>query len=65
MSTNLFSDLKNAKLDPGLRAANRALEIQPDSTKAMYRKAKVCSHSQIITRLQYNNGYMMIECNFT
>jgi len=36
-----ISDLKNAKLDPGLRAANRALEIQPDSTKAMYRKAKL------------------------
>lgn len=36
-----ISDLKNAKLDPGLRAANRALEIQPGSTKAMYRKAKL------------------------
>ena len=33
--------MKQEKCDPGIVAANRALEIDPSSTKALYRKGKL------------------------
>ena len=35
------SELKGERLPSGIQAANRALEIDPKNTKALYRKGKL------------------------
>ena len=38
---NYLTELKKGNLGSGIQAANRALEVDPKNTKALYRKGKL------------------------